>query len=164
MKSRRVIYEGDFKDNLPHSFGVFARTAPKNWKLYAYRGVSRAGERNSVGSYHHKDGTYYRGSWKNGKKENYGLRWYVDGSFYAGEFSNGVCHGFGMFVRTDGNRYEGDWKDGMKDGKGIFYHLNKGQMQEGVWVKDRCIFSTISVIPFRQCALFPTQYPVTEVK
>lgn len=164
MKSR-IFYEGDFKDNLPNGFGVFARVAPKNWNVYTrtYRGASKAGEKNSIGSYHCKNGTYFLGTWQHGKQEKYGLLWYNDGSFYAGEFSKGVCHGSGMFVRTDGNRYEGEWKDGMKHGKGIFYHLDKGQMQEGVWVKDMCIFSTVSIIPFRQCAMFPTQYAITEV-
>lgn len=165
-KSHLTLYEGDFEDNLPNGFGVFARAFPKNRKHYirTYRGVSKAGERSTTGSYHDKNGTYYVGNWKDGKQENYGLEWYADGSFYAGEFLKGVCHGSGMFVRTDGNRYEGEWKDGMKHGKGIFYHLNKGQMQKGLWEKDMCIFSTISVIPFRQCALFPSQYPVPEVK
>lgn len=164
LKSR-ILYEGDFEDNLPNGFGVFARDTSSRWKIFtrSYRGETKNGEKKNMGTLHHRDGSYYVGMWEHGKQENYGLRWYTDGSFYAGHFSKGVCHGSGMFVRTDGNRYEGEWKDGMKHGKGIFFHLDKGQMQEGVWVKDMCIFSTIKIIPFRQRAMFPTKYPITEV-
>lgn len=69
-----------------------------------------------------------------------------------------------MFVYVNGNRYEGEWKDGMKHGRGRFFHLNRGQMQEGVWVKNICVYSTIIVIPFRQRALDPTYYPIHGVK
>lgn len=91
------------------------------------------------------------------------MLWYPDGSFYAGDFMKGFCHGSGTYVRTDGNRYDGEWKRGLKHGKGRFFHLNKGQMQSGIWVNDICVFSILENIPYRQCSLFPTQYPITQV-
>lgn len=75
----------------------------------------------------------------------------------------GYCHGSGTYVRTDGNRYDGEWKDGVKHGRGQFLHLNKGLMQTGVWVNNVCVFSVIENILYRQCSLFPTEYPLIEV-
>lgn len=166
LTKSKVLYEGDFKDDLPSGFGVLAHPSPDHPKTFclSYRGDFRDGMKNSGGTYHRTNGTYYNGNWKNGKRHGYGLLWYADGSFYAGHFLKDLRHGSGMFVRTDGNRYEGEWKDGMKHGRGRFFHLDKGQMQEGVWVRDVCVFSTLAIIPFRQCAMFPTKYPIETVK
>lgn len=68
-----------------------------------------------------------------------------------------------MLIRADGNRYEGNWLKDMKHGKGRFYHLDSGQIQEGVWQEDICVFSTLIDIPFRQTAVLPTPYPIKEV-
>lgn len=161
----RFPYEGEFKDGLPCGFGVLAEPSPDHPKTFSlsYRGDFGTGKRNNGGTYHRTNGTYYNGNWKNGKQDGYGLLWYADGSFYAGSFSKGLRHGSGMFVRTDGNRYEGEWRNGMKHGQGRFFHLHTGQMQEGVWVENVCVFSKIVIIPFRQCALFPTKYPIQAV-
>lgn len=163
MKSH-ILYEGDFRNNYACGHGVYASATSQHPEIFnlLYRGTTNHGVKSNMGSYH-ENNTYYIGDWKRGKQEGYGLCWYPDGSFYSGEFSKGVRHGSGMFVRTDGNRYEGEWKDGAKHGNGRFFHLDKGQMQEGVWVKDICVFSTIQIIPFRQRSLFPTSIPIPEV-
>lgn len=161
------LYEGDFENNLPHGFGVIGSPSSENKKNVYHlscRGKFIDGKMDSDGCFHQTSGTYYTGQWKNGKREGYGLFWYSNGEFYAGNFLRGKRHGSGMFVYMNGNRYEGEWKDGMKHGRGRFFHLNKGQMQEGVWVKDICVCSTITVIPFRQRALDPTQYPIHAVR
>lgn len=51
----------------------------------------------------------------------------------------------------------------MKHGRGRFYHLDSGQMQEGVWKEDVCIYSTIIDIPYRQSSKYPTPYPIIPV-
>lgn len=63
----------------------------------------------------------------------------------------------------NGDRYEGEWKNDKKHGWGRFYHLNTGQMQEGVWCDNIAINSTMEDIPFRQSALYSTQYPIPPV-
>lgn len=119
------------------------------------------GQRSDGGTVHHNDGSYYVGNFKAGKRNGYGMLWHPDGSFYAGHFINGSCHGSGTYVKTDGNRYDGEWEKGLKHGRGTYFHLNKGQVQSGIWVNDVCVFSVLENIPYRQCSLFPTKYPVT---
>lgn len=80
-----------------------------------------------------------------------------------GDWLNDKFHGEGMFIYQNGNRYEGHWKNGLKHGKGRYFHLDSGQLQEGVWFKDMCVFSTIIDIPYRQCSTSPSKYPLNQV-
>lgn len=98
-----------------------------------------------------------------GHRHGYGQMWYADGSFYDGDWIRDLRDGCGMLVRTDGNRYEGEWSKDMKHGKGRFFHLDSGQMQDGIWDNDVCIFSILMDIPFRQTAIKPTPYPMQKV-
>lgn len=68
-----------------------------------------------------------------------------------------------MFVNYDGNRYEGGWAKDKKHGKGRYLHLDSGQVQDGVWQEDVCVFSTVRDIPFRQTSVLPTPYPIRKV-
>lgn len=159
-----ILYEGEWKDNKPGGFGVLCYPNPNKKTFYlAYRGQFGDGQKNTTGTYHRNTGDYYVGDFKDGKRHGYGMLWNPDGSFYAGDFFNGYCEGSGTYVRTDGNRYDGEWKGGLKHGRGRFFHLNKGQMQTGVWLDNVCVFSVIENIPYRQCALFPTAYPINSV-
>lgn len=62
-----------------------------------------------------------------------------------------------IFVEN-GDRYEGLWLNGEKHGRGSFYFLQKGVLQEGVWIKGICIFSTMKTIPFRQTVTDPIPF------
>lgn len=89
--------------------------------------------------------------------------WYPDGAFYDGDWRNDRRDGYGMLVRADGNRYEGEWLNHLKHGKGRFFHLDTGQMLEGIWIEDICTTAIMMDIPFRQVALNPTVYPICHV-
>lgn len=157
------LYEGDWWSDYRHGFGVLcSRQENKVFKLI-YRGEWKLGKQSSYGAYHYPDGAYYMGYWKNGKRHGHGQMWYADGRFYDGDWYNDVRQGLGMLVRPGGNRYEGEWKNDFKHGKGRFYHLDSGQMQEGVWNYDICVYSTLEDIPFRQTALQPTSRPIRPV-
>jgi len=56
----------------------------------------------------------------------------------------------------NGNLYEGQFTNGKKEGRGVFYHLDKHQVQEGLWENDVCVNSTIEDIDCRQPALHLT--------
>lgn len=163
MKSG-VVYEGNWVNNRAHGFGVMAYPESSGDKTLhlCYRGQFVNGKQHSGGVYHRSDGTYYNGEWKKGKRDGYGLLWYANGDFYAGYFHKGKRHGLGMFVVTNGNRYEGEWREGLKHGRGRYYHLQKGTLQEGIWVNGNCAFSEIKIIPYRQCAMLPMDYPIWE--
>lgn len=88
---------------------------------------------------------------------------YANGGFYDGTWLKDKRHGEGLFVRPDGNRYEGTWAKDLKHGRGKFFHLDSGQVQEGVWQEEFCVYSQLSDIPFRQTAQNPTQYAIKRV-
>lgn len=159
------MYEGDWKDNKPWGSGVLCYRTPNKKTYYlTYRGEFGNGLKNALGTYHRYNGSYYAGDFKDGKRNGFGMLWRPDGTFYAGYFLNGLCHGSGTQVRVDGNRYNGEWKNGLKNGKGMFYHLDKGQLQTGIWVDDVCVFSVIENLHYRQCSVLPTAYPIIEVR
>lgn len=68
-----------------------------------------------------------------------------------------------MFVKPNSNRYEGSWFGDLKHGKGKYWHLETGQLQKGVWVKNICVFCTFNDIKYRQSALIPTSFPLHKV-
>lgn len=115
------------------------------------------------GARHYPDGSYYLGNFNKGYREGYGQMWYADGAFYDGDWIHDKRDGYGMYVGADGNRYEGEWSKDMKHGRGRYFHLDSGQMQEGIWVNDICVFSIMMDIPFRQTALKATPYPMPKV-
>lgn len=164
LTKSHILYEGEWKNGNPCGFGIVCYPNPNKKTFHlGYKGRFVEGKLNRTGTYHHSDGSYYIGKWKEGKRQGYGIMWYQDGSFYAGDFFNNFRHGLGTYVRPDGKRYDGEWKKGLKHGKGKLLHLNKGQMQLGVWVDDICVFSVIEDIPYRPVAEFFTPYPIQRV-
>ncbi|VEN40855.1 unnamed protein product [Callosobruchus maculatus] len=105
----------------------------------------------------------YLGEFHRGKRHGYGKMWYEDGSYYEGEWVKGKRQGLGMLIYQNGNRYEGNFYNDMKHGKGRFYFLNVGQLQEGVWGEDICVFSQLYNLPYRQAAKRPTVFPLQKL-
>ena len=60
------------------------------------------------------------------------------------------------------NRYEGQWKDDKKNGFGKFYHLDTGQMFEGVWVDNVAKCGNMTDFS-REIAPHPTEFPIPQV-
>ncbi|XP_044271298.1 MORN repeat-containing protein 3-like [Tribolium madens] len=164
LTRHRQLYEGDFEDGFRHGFGVLAYLHENNFFLLEYRGNWRRGKMHGFGLRRYRDGGVYIGDWKNGKRHGYGLMWYPGGDFYAGDFVKDVRQGLGMLVRPDTSRYEGSWFGDMKHGKGRFLHLVTGQMQQGVWVRDVCVFCTFIDIRYRQSGIRPTKYPIHKIQ
>lgn len=159
------LYEGDFYKGRREGFGVLSTYNPE-YKSFSleYRGDWRSGHMHGLGTRIYPDGSFYSGHFRWSKRNGYGKLWKKDCSFYDGNWLNDKFHGEGMFIRSDGNRYEGQWKDGQKHGKGRYFHFDSGQMQEGVWANDMCIYSTIMDIPYRQSAINPSKYPINTVE
>ncbi|XP_022916000.1 MORN repeat-containing protein 3-like [Onthophagus taurus] len=158
------LYEGDWERGYRHGFGVFSFKGNEDILTLLYRGDWKNGKMSGDGELHYPDGSFYKGAMKNSKRHGYGQMWYADGSFFDGDFYKDLREGLGLFVYSNGNRYEGFWLHDLKHGKGRIYHLDSGQLQEGVWVEDYCIYSTIEDIPFRQTSVTPTPYPVDKIK
>jgi hypothetical protein len=83
-------YEGDFKNNVFHGFGVYT--------------FSKQDEAD-----HHE------GNWIDGKMSGKGKLCFKNGSMYEGDFEKGDFHGFGVFYfsKEDGRSLcKGNWRDG----------------------------------------------------
>ena len=92
------IYEGQWKNQLPHGRGV----------LYTLQG------------------DVFEGEWYQGRKQGRGRMLYKNGEVYEGWFSSdkrngsGTYHGWGKEIWKDGSVYEGYYRAGVKEGKGVF--------------------------------------------
>lgn len=157
------MYEGQWEKDFRHGFGVYSIRQENKVFLLQYRGDWRKGMFSGFGARHYLDGSFYLGYWKNSKRHGYGQMWYADGGYYDGDWKRDLRHGLGMWVRPDGNRYEGSWAFDVKHGKGRFFHLDSGQMQEGVWQNDYCVYSFVIDIIWRQACVDPTPYPIRVV-
>ncbi|CAG2056526.1 unnamed protein product [Timema podura] len=74
-------------------------------------------------------------------------------------YENGTFH----LSLANGNRYEGEWKNGLKHGHGKFFHLDSGQLQEGLWYKGVSVTSVMVDMYYRQATLQPTKYPIPKL-
>ncbi|CAH0556095.1 unnamed protein product [Brassicogethes aeneus] len=157
------LYEGDMERNYRHGFGVLAGKLPlpiNNVYSLEYRGDWKNGLMDGDGLRVYPDGSFYKGQFRRGKRHGFGQIWYADDSFYSGDWFKDVRQGLGMFVCSNGNRYEGKWFDDLKHGEGLYFHLDSGQMQEGIWKENYCVFSTMKDIPFRQTSTDPTRFAI----
>ncbi|XP_049762928.1 MORN repeat-containing protein 3-like [Schistocerca cancellata] len=155
-------YEGDWEHGLRHGYGIQSHMEPHCLHAIEYTGEWYEGKRQGQGISYYADGSYYDGAWLDNKRHGHGRMWFADGTFYEGEWKNDQFHGLGLFAYANGNRYEGEWKCGLKNGCGRYYHLDSGQLQEGVWINGNCSCSTMTDIYYRQTAKDPTQYPIPE--
>ncbi|XP_046991534.1 MORN repeat-containing protein 3-like [Schistocerca americana] len=161
-------YKGEWKNNKRHAMGnvasslftFFDRVPVLIYIQTPPHLIFRSAEGQGISYY--ADGSYYDGAWLDNKRHGRGRMWFADGTFYEGEWKNDQFHGLGLYAYANGNRYEGEWKCGLKNGCGRYYHLDSGQLQEGVWVNGNCSCSTMTDIYYRQTAKDPTQYPIPE--
>lgn len=159
----KLLYEGEWLDGKRHGEGMLSiEKSNKNYEK-RYDGEWKVNYKWGQGNGYYADGGYYEGEWQCSKRHGYGTMWYSDGTFYSGDWRNGKRWGEGIYVFRNGNRYEGDWENDKKHGLGIFFYLNTGQAMIGVWQNNKAITSIITDIPFRQTAIYPTQYPIPNV-
>ncbi len=82
-------YEGDFKDNKRHGYGLWIRP----------------------------DGTKYAGMWENNKPHGEGTLILADGMVYSGMWKMGKRHGHGTLTYPDGHKKSGVWVEGSFTGE-----------------------------------------------
>nr|CAD7430459.1 unnamed protein product [Timema monikensis] len=158
------LYEGDWKNDSRHGYGILSTKRSDGTYSTTYAGEWRNGRRHGIGVCHYNNGDYYEGRWKNKERSGHGRMWFSDGAFYEGEWLNDKFHGIGLFVQENGNRYEGEWKNGLKHGHGKFFHLDSGQLQEGLWYNGVSVTSVMVDMYYRQATLQPTKYPIPKVE
>lgn len=86
--TRNEKYTGEWKDGLPHGYGIHIWLDNKGNKQLRNRYVGQwaFGKRNGQGEFYYANGSKYKGEWLNDLKEGMGMMIFEDGSVYTGPF------------------------------------------------------------------------------
>ncbi|MFQ5588294.1 MAG: C13 family peptidase [Nitrospiria bacterium] len=106
------IYEGRFKEGLPHGHGTLLTTS----------------------------GDHYVGNFANGLLDGEGVYTFSSGSKYTGDFKNGTFFGYGMLTRDNGDKYVGAFENNRFHGNGILTFVDDQGVTKtlaGVWTHGR---------------------------
>jgi hypothetical protein len=146
------IYQGQWKDALPHGNGKF-----KYASKASYEGAFEKGKRHGQGKMIYPTGDALEGEWADdlphgkGKLVSAVLEYdgefskgefcgkgslkHADGSTYTGTFVRGSYHGEGELKDVTGAHYKGEWREGVRHGPGSL--TSQIGVFEGVWKNDR---------------------------
>jgi hypothetical protein len=132
--SNGSVYDGQFKNHLPHGVGLFRYTAGEirycrgmwikgmlegevniiYFNKNIYMGQYHNGKRNGRGEMKfHKTKISYSGDWVDGVGVGSGTLTYSDCQ-YVGQISNCLPHGYGSFINKAGDIIYGRWMNGIK--------------------------------------------------
>lgn len=124
-------YEGEWKENKPHGFGV---KVLKNGKIKS--GTWEAGKLVAK-----QKNEFSRECLVGNCKEGYGKSKDNRGNLYSGEFAKGQYSGFGEMRYNNGDRYKGHWKSNLPHGQGSYYfnngHVNTGEFAMGKYTHNK---------------------------
>jgi hypothetical protein len=158
----RETYEGEWKNERKHGYGISTMTLPTSKYRYeghyengvyhgkgkmtcdhsSYEGDYLYGKRHGNGTVAYVDGSTYSGAWEKGLFEGYGARHEMGEGDYLGYWSQGLMHGEGRLCYFSGEIYDGLWHFGRMHGKGCFTKAD-GTAIEGVWSSGKLIEKTL---------------------
>eukprot|EP00164_Ancoracysta_twista_P006738 GFYU01009444.1.p1 GENE.GFYU01009444.1~~GFYU01009444.1.p1 ORF type:complete len:770 (-),score=130.59 GFYU01009444.1:1527-3491(-) len=107
------IYEGEWKEDCKHGFGVYTGQEGNT-----YKGEWVQGKMEGCGKKVWTNGDVYEGAWRAGRAHGKGRMTYHTGEVFAGEWVEGQRNGYGSKVFRDGSRYDGQWLTNKAHGKG----------------------------------------------
>ena len=135
-------YEGEFKNDQPHGYGIMIWSEFKNPNFFKYEGEWKNGVMHGKGCLLLRAGDTYEGYFINGLIEGGTIIYFNDGSNYEGNLVNGQIEGKGkMTYSTNGEFYvyEGEFKQNERHGVGK-YSAKEGNI-EGVWKNDQRVIT-----------------------
>ena len=146
------IYQGQWKDALPHGTGKFKYSTKAS-----YEGSFLKGKRSGQGKMLYPTGDSLDGHWDDdvphgkgkfvsmaaefegdfsrGEFTGMGSIKHVDGSVYVGSVLKGHYHGEGELKDVSGACYKGEWINGQRSGRGTL--SNSVGVYDGMWKNDR---------------------------
>jgi hypothetical protein len=102
-------YEGEWKDNNLHGYGIYYFNDNK-----IFKGEFRNNMMNGYGEFIWKDGKKYYGYYHNDKKDGFGIHyWTSPDRLYLGFWKEGKQHGIGKYVKNKIVKY-GQWLNGER--------------------------------------------------
>mmetsp|Transcript_16221 Transcript_16221/g.29660 ORF Transcript_16221/g.29660 Transcript_16221/m.29660 type:complete len:814 (+) Transcript_16221:851-3292(+) len=125
-------FDGDFRDNLFHGFGIHFEVASGS----TYRGNWVRGKRSGHGDITLRDGSHYSGEWHNGVWSGRGVLMVKNKCSYEGSFKNGQFEGRGICTYPGKGSFEGTFRLGLKEGRGTYTFPN-GAVYEGRFRNDK---------------------------
>jgi antitoxin component YwqK of YwqJK toxin-antitoxin module len=133
----KLLYEGDFKDDLMDGQG---KKYYPNGKLM-YTGDFRIGKMDGAGKLYHNDGSlWYAAHFEQDNISGFGAVYFEYGYRLEVELKDGNPEGKGTYFNGDNKIvFIGEFKNGMKNGFGTFYYDNGNIMNEGVFVNRELV-------------------------
>lgn len=109
-------YEGEFKQDLFHGYGVYIDNASGS----KYEGNWEEGSRTGKGKEYFNDGSVYEGNYLKNKRNGKGKLKLSNGSEYLGDFIDDKIEGKGIFKWNENKIYFGEWENNSLNGIGSF--------------------------------------------
>ena len=131
-------YEGMWSENMRHGSGTLWILTKKNGILRKlYTGDWSGDKMEGRGTMYFENGDKYEGMWKENLRFGKGKLVYNDGDVYIGQWNLDKRCGYGCLFKSTGDQFEGMWLDGKREGKGSYFFKETGKMIVGEWVDDR---------------------------
>jgi len=157
-----TAYEGDWEMGTRQGHGILSYNCESGGQSRIYTGTWLADKPHGFGLRQYRDGGLYKGLFSEGKRHGYGCMYYPDGKVFMGLWVQGCRTGVGRLISYDTkDYYEGSFKNGVKSGRGRYYHMNTGQIQDGIWERNELKVSMmLDDKRTRPIAKAPTPYPI----
>ena len=107
--SQGVRYEGDWKNNEMHGWGVFFNDDEK-----------------------------YEGEFIDGVYDGNGRLVESSGEIYEGRFRDGMKHGIGTIISQNGTKFKGEWREDSKEGNGLYFD-KRNNIHKQVWKDNKLL-------------------------
>ena len=135
-------YEGMWKDNLRHGSGTLWILTKKNGILRKlYTGDWARDKMEGRGTMYFENGDKYEGLWRENMRFGQGKLVYNDGDMYVGQWNLDQRCGYGCLFKSNGDQFEGMWLRDAREGRGSYYFKETSKMIVGEWVDDypKCV-------------------------
>jgi hypothetical protein len=132
--SAGVTYNGEWKDDNKHGFGVQVYEDGSR-----YEGGWERNARDGRGEFTYPNGVRLSGTWRQEvlvqDADHPVVVDYPNGEHYEGEWRDDLRHGRGVLRDANGLTYEGEFEKGKRHGSGV-WNLPRGIKLRGTWEHD----------------------------
>ena len=135
-------YEGMWRANKRHGSGTLWIQSDRNGILRKlYTGDWANDQMDGKGTMYFENGDKYEGMWRGNQRFGRGKLIYNDGDVYVGQWNGNLRCGYGCLFKASGDQFEGMWLDDLREGKGSYIFKETGKMLLGEWVNDhpKCV-------------------------
>ena len=130
------VYDGDWREHLPHGFGILRDARTKS----VYLGMFAKGDRHGSGEETFEDGTVFSGLFKFGKRSGVGrLRIGPTGDMIDGVYEKGRLNGTATVSYSNGDVFIGSFVRGKSHGPGRYTQCDSGDTYTELFHYGACV-------------------------